>query len=85
MERARARRFINMIPANIQGLSFARTPQMNINILTIGNPDGVGAFFPKARRRRALAVCLDPVLCARACALSEVLLLRACTCPVVLV
>lgn len=42
-----------MIPANIQGLTFARTPQMNINILTIGNPDGVGAFFPKARAARA--------------------------------
>ena len=51
LKSARARRFINLIPANIQGLSFARTPQMNINILTIGNPDGVGAFVPKARRR----------------------------------
>ena len=35
-----------MIPTDVRGLTFSRTPQMNINILTLGNPDGVGAFFP---------------------------------------
>ncbi|KAK9819242.1 hypothetical protein WJX81_003477 [Elliptochloris bilobata] len=39
--------WVNMIPADINGLTFARTPQMNINILTIGSPEGIGGFFPK--------------------------------------
>ena len=38
--------YINMIPTDVRGLTFSRTPQMNINILTLGNPDGVGVFFP---------------------------------------
>ncbi|KAL3146076.1 hypothetical protein ABBQ38_015425 [Trebouxia sp. C0009 RCD-2024] len=38
--------YVNMIPTDVRGLTFSRTPQMNINILTLGNPDGVGAFFP---------------------------------------
>lgn len=35
-----------MIPTDVRGLTFSRTPQQNINILTLGNPDGVGVFFP---------------------------------------
>lgn len=38
--------YVNMIPTDVRGLTFSRTPQMNINILTLGNPDGVGVFFP---------------------------------------
>ncbi|DBB03426.1 hypothetical protein WJX82_005723 [Trebouxia sp. C0006] len=38
--------YINIIPTDVRGITFSRTPQMNINILTLGNPDGVGAFFP---------------------------------------
>lgn len=96
-------RWINMIPANIQGLTFARSPQMvwllfllavvcshvcfklsictsgpsevvlfqlrwrpfandlrdaqNINILTIGSPDGIGGFFPKVKTSQLLQCC----------------------------
>lgn len=32
--------FINLIPTDIRGLTFSRTPQMNINILTIGSANG---------------------------------------------
>ncbi len=39
--------YVNIIPTDVRGITFSRTPQMNINILTLGNPDGVGAFFPK--------------------------------------
>ena len=38
--------YVNMIPTDVRGLTFSRTPQQNINILTLGNPDGVGVFFP---------------------------------------
>ena len=38
--------YVNIIPTDVRGLTFSRTPQMNINILTLGNPDGVGVFFP---------------------------------------
>lgn len=38
---------VNMIPTDIHGLTFARTPQMNINILTLGSPNGTGVFFPE--------------------------------------
>lgn len=38
--------YVNIIPTDVRGITFSRTPQMNINILTLGNPDGVGAFFP---------------------------------------
>lgn len=36
-----------MFATDVNGLNFARTPQMNINILTIGSPVGIGGFFPK--------------------------------------
>ncbi|KAK9804578.1 hypothetical protein WJX73_002013 [Symbiochloris irregularis] len=39
--------FINNVPTDIRGLSFARTPQMNLNILTVGAKDGKGGFFPE--------------------------------------
>lgn len=38
---------VNMIPTDVRGLTLNRTPQMNINILTIGAKDGKGGFFPK--------------------------------------
>ncbi|KAK9839115.1 hypothetical protein WJX74_009810 [Apatococcus lobatus] len=38
--------YINNIPTDVQGLTFSRTPQMIINILTLGSPTGVGGFFP---------------------------------------
>lgn len=38
--------YVNIIPTDVRGITFSRTPQMNINILTLGNPDGVGVFFP---------------------------------------
>ena len=38
--------FVNMIPTDIRGITRNRTPQQIINILTLGNPNGVGAFFP---------------------------------------
>ena len=39
--------FVNMIPTDIRGITRNRTPQQIINVLTLGNPNGVGAFFPK--------------------------------------
>lgn len=39
--------FVNNIPTDIRGLSFARTPLMNLNILTVGAKDGKGGFFPE--------------------------------------
>ncbi|BDA43081.1 Desiccation-related protein PCC13-62 [Coccomyxa sp. Obi] len=39
--------YVNMIPTDIRGLTFSRTPQQIINIVTLGSPDGVGVFFPK--------------------------------------
>lgn len=38
--------FVNLIPTDIRGLTFSRTPQMLINIVTIGSPNGKGGFFP---------------------------------------
>ena len=38
--------FVNNIPTDIRGLTRNRTPQQLINILTLGNPNGVGGFFP---------------------------------------
>lgn len=38
---------VNMIPTDIRGLTYSRTPQMNINIVTLGAKDGKGGFFPK--------------------------------------
>ncbi len=38
--------FVNMIPTDIRGITRNRTPQQIINILTLGNPNGVGGFFP---------------------------------------
>ncbi|BDA43080.1 Desiccation-related protein PCC13-62 [Coccomyxa sp. Obi] len=39
--------YVNMVPTDIRGLTFSRSPQMLINILTLGSPQGVGVFFPK--------------------------------------
>ncbi|CAK0780436.1 hypothetical protein CVIRNUC_005053 [Coccomyxa viridis] len=39
--------WVNLIPTDVRGLTFSRTPQMNINILTLGNPQGKGVFFPE--------------------------------------
>ncbi|KAK9865943.1 hypothetical protein WJX84_012323 [Apatococcus fuscideae] len=39
--------FVNNIPTDVRGLSFARTPQMNLNILMLGAQNGKGGFFPK--------------------------------------
>jgi hypothetical protein len=30
----------------VHGLTFAATPQQNINVLTLGAPNGKGGFFP---------------------------------------
>eukprot|EP00775_Hariotina_reticulata_P002749 gene2749-3044_t len=38
---------INLVPTDLRGLTFSRTPQQVLRILTLGSPDGVGAFFPK--------------------------------------
>ena len=39
--------FINLIPTDIQGLTFSRTPAQVIRIVTAGNPNSVGGFFPQ--------------------------------------
>lgn len=39
--------YVNMIPTDVRGLTFSRTPQMNLNILTVGSPTGKGGFFPE--------------------------------------
>lgn len=39
--------FVNNIPTDIRGLSFSRTPLMNLNILMLGAKDGKGGFFPE--------------------------------------
>ncbi|CAL8468921.1 g8462 [Coccomyxa elongata] len=36
----------NMIPTDVRGLTFSRTPQQVINIAVLGNPSGTGVFFP---------------------------------------
>jgi len=38
--------FINNIPTDIRGLTFSRTPQQLINMYSLGNPSGIGPFFP---------------------------------------
>ena len=38
--------FVNLIPTDIRGLTRNRTPQQIINILTLGDPNGIGVFFP---------------------------------------
>ncbi|KAK9823663.1 hypothetical protein WJX72_004516 [[Myrmecia] bisecta] len=38
--------FLNLMPTDIWGTTFVRSPQQIIQILTIGNPNGVGGFFP---------------------------------------
>ncbi len=35
-----------MIPTDVRGLTFSRTPQMNINIVTLGAKDGKGCVGP---------------------------------------
>ncbi|KAK9841033.1 hypothetical protein WJX81_006662 [Elliptochloris bilobata] len=37
---------VNLVPTDIRGLTFSRTPAMLINILTLGSPSGKGGFFP---------------------------------------
>lgn len=44
--------YVNNIPTDIRGLSFARTPQMNLNILMLGAKNGKGGFFPKGIQGR---------------------------------
>ncbi|KAK9838781.1 hypothetical protein WJX74_003291 [Apatococcus lobatus] len=39
--------YVNNIPTDIRGLSFSRTPLMNLNILMVGAKDGKGGFFPE--------------------------------------
>jgi hypothetical protein len=39
-------KWVNMIPTEVHGLTFAATPQQNINILTLGAKNGKGGFFP---------------------------------------
>jgi len=39
--------FVNNIPTDIRGLTFARTPLMNLNVLMLGAKDGKGGFFPE--------------------------------------
>ncbi|EIE26936.1 hypothetical protein COCSUDRAFT_59434 [Coccomyxa subellipsoidea C-169] len=38
--------YVNMIPTDVRGLTFSRTPQQIINIVTLGSLDGKGVFFP---------------------------------------
>lgn len=44
--------FVNMIPTDAQGLTLARTPQMNLNILFLGNQAAMGVFFPSGLNGR---------------------------------
>ncbi len=46
--------FVNNIPTDIRGLTRNRTPQQLINILTLGNVNGVGGFFPNG----LVSICL---------------------------
>ncbi|KAL3145143.1 hypothetical protein ABBQ38_001746 [Trebouxia sp. C0009 RCD-2024] len=39
--------FVNNIPTDIRGLTYSRTPLMNLNILMLGAKDGKGGFFPE--------------------------------------
>lgn len=43
---------VNMIPTDIRGITFSRSPQQLINILTLGSPDGKGCFFPEGFKGR---------------------------------
>jgi hypothetical protein len=45
---------------DVHGLTFAATPQQNINVLTLGAPNGKGGFFP---RGDAHDTHVPPVLC----------------------
>ena len=38
--------WVNMVPTDIRGLTFDRTPQQILNILFLGNPAAKGVFFP---------------------------------------
>ena len=38
--------WVNMIPTDVRGLTFDRTPQQLLNILFLGNPAAKGVFFP---------------------------------------
>ena len=60
------RSYINLIPTDIRGVSFARTPAMCLNILMGGAQNGKGGFFPKCVPRRARARRPVPA-CWRAC------------------
>ncbi|EIE26937.1 hypothetical protein COCSUDRAFT_59435 [Coccomyxa subellipsoidea C-169] len=39
--------YINIIPTDIRGLTFSRSPEQVINIVTLGSPVGKGVFFPE--------------------------------------
>ena len=38
--------WVNIIPTDVRGLTFSRTPQQVLNILFLGNPEAKGVFFP---------------------------------------
>lgn len=63
--------FVNMIPTDIRGITRNRTPQQIINILTLGNPNGVGAFFPNGLVSATASLHCD----------SEVAYMQADDCP----
>jgi len=51
--------FVNLIPTDVRGCTRNRTPQQIINVLTIGNPNGIGGFFPSGLVRfTAILLCL---------------------------
>lgn len=39
--------YVNMVPTDVRGLTFSRTPQMNLNIIFLGDESGKGTFFPE--------------------------------------
>ena len=38
---------INLVPTDIRGLTFSRTPQQVLRIVTLGSDTGRGGFFPR--------------------------------------
>ena len=47
-----------MIPTDIYGLTFTRTPAQIINILTLGSANGTGVFFPEVCLSQGWPACV---------------------------
>ena len=52
-----------LVLQEVHGLTFAATPQQNINILTLGAKNGKGGFFPNGEHVLSIVKAFHSVVC----------------------